>query len=205
MRIDRRAFVTESAFLAAAASLAPRLGNLHADEKPATQNKNKESVQDKLRVAVVGVRGQGMGHVRGYANRHNCVITTICDADQSVIGPAMDHIEKTQGKPPRYEQDIRKVIEDKSIDVISIATPNHWHALMAIWGLQNGKDVYVEKPVSHNVFEGRQIVEAARKHGRICQTGTQSRSMKGMRDAIAFLHSGQAGEGSTGARHLLQT
>jgi predicted dehydrogenase len=190
-RIDRRAFLSESAFLAAAASLAPAAGSLGAEEKAEAARKGPAS--EKLRVAVVGVRGQGMGHVRGYANKHNCVITTICDADKAVIGPAMKHVENEQGKAPKFEQDIRKVVADKNIDLISIATPNHWHALMAIWALQNGKDVYVEKPVSHNVLEGRRIVEAARKYGRICQTGTQSRSMKGMRDAIAFLHAGKLG------------
>ena len=86
------------------------------------------------------------------------------------------------------------MLEDKSIDIISIATPNHWHALAAIWAMQAGKDVYVEKPVSHNVWEGRQIVEAARKYNKICQTGTQSRSNAGMREAIEFVHSGKLGK-----------
>jgi predicted dehydrogenase len=106
----------------------------------------------------------------------------------------MGAIEKKQGKAPKFEQDIRKVVEDKSIDIVTIAMPNHWHALAAIWAMQNGKDVYVEKPVSHNVSEGRRIVETARKFNRICQTGTQSRSMKGMRDTMEFLHSGGIGK-----------
>src|SRR5206468_2118784 len=99
-----------------------------------------------------------------------------------------------QGRTPKFEQDIRKVIEDKSIDIVSIATPNHWHALAAIWALQAGKDVYVEKPVSHNVSEGRRIVEAARKYKGICQTGTQSRSSAGLRQAIEYLHAGNLGK-----------
>jgi predicted dehydrogenase len=102
--------------------------------------------------------------------------------------------ENLQGHMPRYEQDLRNVVIDKDVDVVSIATPNHWHALAAIWALQNGKDVYVEKPVSHNVREGRRIVEAARRYNRICQTGTQSRSSAGMRDAMAYLHSGKLGK-----------
>src|SRR5262249_45673459 len=142
---------------------------------------------DKLRVAVVGVRGRGMSHVGGFANRNNCIITTICDADTGVIDPAMKAIERAQGHAPNFEQDIRRVVEDKNIDIVSIATPNHWHALAAIWAMQNGKDVYVEKPVSHNVSEGRRIVEVARQYGKICQTGTQSRSSSGMREAMAFL------------------
>src|SRR5205085_5345891 len=118
---------------------------------------------------------------------------TICDVDQAVIGRAMKFVEEKQGKAPKYEQDLRRVMEDKSIDVVSIATPNHWHALAAIWAMQAGKHVYVEKPVSHNVSEGRRIVEAARKYNRICQTGTQSRSNPGMREAIDYVLSGKIG------------
>jgi predicted dehydrogenase len=135
-----------------------------------------------------------MSHVDAFAAKHGCVITTICDADSAVIGNAMKIVEKRQGKAPKYEQDLRRVLDDKSIDIISTATPNHWHALIAIWGMQAGKDVYVEKPVSHNVSEGRRIVEASERFGRLCQTGTQSRSSKGMREAMAFLHEGKLGK-----------
>jgi predicted dehydrogenase len=106
----------------------------------------------------------------------------------------MTTIEKAQGQAPKYEKDIRKVVADKDIDIIAIATPNHWHALAAIWALQNGKHVYVEKPVSHNVSEGRRIVEAARKYKRICQAGTQSRSNPGMRNTIEYVQSGKLGK-----------
>ena len=191
-RINRRDFLSESAFLAAAASLAPTVSGLSADEEAAARKKG--SAMDRLRVAVVGVRGQGMSHVQALAGRHNCEIVTICDADSGVITKAMQHVEKTQGKAPKFEQDVRKVLEDKNIDVISTATPNPWQALIAIWAMQQGKHVYVEKPVSHNVLEGRRMVEAARKYNKICQTGTQSRSMKGMREAIAFLHAGKIGK-----------
>src|SRR5262249_36242739 len=118
----------------------------------------------------------------------------ICDCDEAVIGKALTDAEKAQGKAPQYEKDLRRVMEDKSIDIISTATPNHWHALVAIWAMQNGKDVYVEKPVSHNVLEGRRIVEASRKYNRICQTGTQCRTMAGTRQAMEFLHSGKLGK-----------
>jgi predicted dehydrogenase len=188
--LTRRDFLHDSALLAAAAAGAGALG-ARADEAPAAR---KGSASDQLRVACVGVNGQGKAHVANFAGKLNCVVTTICDADSAVVGRAMAIAEKGQGKAPRYEQDLRKVIDDKDIDIISIATPNHWHALAAIWALQAGKDVYVEKPVSHNVSEGRRIVEVARKHKRICQTGTQSRSMTGMREAIAFLHSGKLGK-----------
>jgi predicted dehydrogenase len=189
--MNRRTFLKDSALLAALAG-AGLNGEAAAAEKATT--KEQGPAGERLRVAVVGVHDRGMAHVGGFANRHNCVVTTICDADSAVIGPAMKAVEKAQGQAPRFEQDVRKVVEDRGIDIVSIATPNHWHALAAIWAMQNGKEVYVEKPVSHNVSEGRRIVEVARKYGRICQAGTQSRSSRGMREAIAFLHSGKLGK-----------
>lgn len=187
--LNRRDFLSDSALAAAALASS----SLSAQAAPA-EAARKGNANDQLRVAVVGGRGRGMSHVGGFAARNNCAITTVCDCDEAVIGPAMKAIEDRQGKAPKYEQDIRKVVEDPNIDVVSIATPNHWHALMAIWAMQNGKHVYVEKPVSHNVSEGRRIVEAARKYRRICQCGTQSRSSLGMREAIAFMHAGKIGK-----------
>ncbi len=191
--INRRDFLHDSALLAAAAG-AGLLAKSPAAETAVAAKKGQ--VNDQLRVAVIGVHGRGMSHVGAFAgnNNLNTVITTVCDADSAVIGRAMKSIEKKQGKAPKFEQDIRKVVEDKDIDIITIATPNHWHALAAIWALQNGKDVYVEKPVSHNVSEGRRIVETARKYNRICQTGTQSRSSTGLKEAMAFLHEGKLGK-----------
>lgn len=195
MRIDRRKFVSESAFLAACAALAPAASSrLSADEAPA---KRAGGANDKLRVAVIGVRGQGGGHVSAYAGgaeKYNCELAVICDVDEAVVGNRLKNAEKLQGKAPKYVKDLRKVIEDKSIDVVSIATPNHWHALAAIWAMQNGKHVYVEKPVSHNVLEGRRIVEASEKYNKICQTGTQNRSHKGIIDSVAFIHDGKIGK-----------
>lgn len=189
--ISRRDFLHDSALLAALAGAGLRSESSAAETATAAK---KGQVNDRLRVAVVGVNGRGMSHIDGLAGKHNCIVTTICDADEAVIGRAMKAVEKRQGKAPKFEQDIRKVVEDKDIDIITIATPNHWHALAAIWALQNGKDVYVEKPVSHNVSEGRRIVEVARKTNRICQAGTQSRSSKGMREAMAYLHAGKLGK-----------
>lgn len=191
--LNRRDFLHDSGILAAAMAGAGLTGEAKAREA-AAKTAAKGGAAEKLRVAVIGVRGRGMSHVHGFANRNNCVVTTVCDADSSVIGGAMKYIEANQGQAPKFEQDLRKVMDDKSIDIVAIATPNHWHALAAIWAMQAGKDVYVEKPVSHNVSEGRRIVETARKYGKICQTGTQSRSSKGMQDAIAFLHSGKLGK-----------
>src|SRR5262245_27545789 len=130
--LTRRDFLSESALLASAAAI---LGNqAFAEEEKKIEKKG--SASDKLRVAVVGVRGRGMSHVSGFAGQHNCVVTTICDADEGVIKNAMNEVKSKQGKEPKFEQDIRKVVADKNIDIIAIATPNHWHALMAIWAMQ---------------------------------------------------------------------
>jgi predicted dehydrogenase len=152
------------------------------------------SPNDTIRVAVTGVRGRGMDHVNALLALKNVEIVAICDVNQNIIGKAMKAIEDKQGKKPVYHQDFRKLIEDKSLDAVTIATSNHTHALLAIWGLQAGKHVYVEKPVSHNIWEGRKIVEAARKYNKICQTGTQSRSYKGFQEAIKFLQEGKLGK-----------
>jgi predicted dehydrogenase len=189
--INRREFLQDSAALAA---LFAGMGSFESLEAAEPKPAKKRDVNDQLQVAVVGVHGQGMSHVGGYAGRHNCIVATICDVDSAVISRAMTSAEKAQHKTPKYEQDIRRVLDDKSIDIISIAAPNHWHALAAIWAMQAGKDVYVEKPVSHNVSEGRRMVETARKRQRICQTGTQIRSSAGSRQAIDFLHAGKLGK-----------
>ncbi|OWK41586.1 Gfo/Idh/MocA family protein [Fimbriiglobus ruber] len=189
---NRREFLERSAILSAAVAAGASLpaGAAEAPVKTAARAAN-----DRLRVAVVGVRGRGMSHVAGFLSKNaNCTIDVVCDCDEAVIGKAVDSIKKAQGEAPRYEKDIRKVIDDKNIDVVSIATPNHWHALMAVWAMRAGKDVYVEKPATHNVHEGRLMIEAARKYNRICQVGTQSRSTTGMRAAIEFIHAGKIGK-----------
>jgi predicted dehydrogenase len=188
--LDRRSFLNHSAVIAAATA-ALRGTPLIADEPKKPEGRLPG---ETLRVCVVGVNGRGMSHVGGFNGVHGCEITHVCDVDPKVIGQAMDKVGKKRGKDPTFVQDIRRALDDKSIDVVSIATPNHWHALAAIWAMQAGKHVYVEKPCSHNVVEGRRMIEAARKYDRICQVGTQSRSMPGMRDAIAYLHSGKLGK-----------
>jgi predicted dehydrogenase len=185
--VSRREFLERSMFATAAASLAGSPG-LFAAEEEADPNAKK------FRVAVVGVKGRGGAHIQGFGERKDCEIAALVDVDETMANTQADAIEKKTGKRPTLYTDMRKCFDDKSIDIVSIATPNHWHALAAIWAIQAGKDVYVEKPVSHNVSEGRRVVEAARKYERMVQTGTQSRSNPGMRDAIAFIHGGGIGE-----------
>jgi predicted dehydrogenase len=121
-------------------------------------------------------------------------LRAVCDVDESVLAKRLGEIEKSGKKRPAGFTDIRKVLEDKSIDAISIATPNHWHSLMGIWACQAGKDVYCEKPCSHNIFEARQLVAAARKYDRIVQHGTNSRSTVALREAAQKLQEGVIGD-----------
>jgi predicted dehydrogenase len=190
---NRRHFLHDTAALAATIAALPAARVMAAaEDAPAPA---KPSANETIRVAVVGVKGRGMSHVEGFSQLPNVKVTAICDIDENVIGPAKQYLEKVDPKsPPKFYQDIRKLLEDKDVDVVSIATPNHWHALAAIWACQAGKDVYVEKPVSHNVSEGRRIVDAARHYDKIVQTGTQCRSHKAVRDAIDFIRTGKLGE-----------
>jgi predicted dehydrogenase len=149
---------------------------------------------DILRVAVCGVKGRGGSHVSAFGGMKDVQVAAVVDIDERVAGNALDSIEKKTGKKPAYFQDFRKMLEDKSIDAVSIATCNHTHTLIAIHSVLAGKHVYVEKPLSHNVWEGRQLVNAARKHSRIVQHGTQSRSSGACRKAASFLAAGKLGK-----------
>ena len=186
----RRQFLEDSMFAAAAAVTATSTGQLFAQDEEESTSPN-----ERLSVAVVGVKGRGGSHLGAFSGRKDTQVTYICDVDSEVGMKRVTEVGKRQGgREPKYVKDIRDVLEDKSVDIVSIATPNHWHALGAIWSIQAGKDVYVEKPVSHNVSEGRRIVEAARRHKKICQTGTQSRSNPGMIDAVKAVQGGDIGE-----------
>lgn len=191
--IDRRQFMQNSAALAASLKAFEVASTTAKAVEVDEASTKKVGPNDAIRVAVIGVRGRGMEHIGSYLKLPDARITTICDVDMNVTGKATKVIGDKYGSEPKYVQDLRRVFDDKDIDAVSIATPNHWHALATIWAVQAGKDVYVEKPVSHNVFEGRKMVEAARKYNKIVQTGTQCRSHKGIQDAMAFLHSGKLG------------
>lgn len=149
---------------------------------------------DRLRVAVIGVNGRGKDHISGFMKQDNVEVATLCDVDKIVLQERATDFEKKYSKKVQMEQDLRKVYEDKTIDAVSIATPNHWHALAAIWACQTGKDVYVEKPACHNVFEGRKLVEAATKYNRIVQHGVQLRSSEAIQEAIKHLRDGLIGK-----------
>ena len=152
------------------------------------------SANNTVRVACVGVRGQGQSHIRAYGKMPNVEIAAICDVDESILQQRLTDAEKLTGKRPTGFTDLRKVLDDKSIDAISIATPNHSHALQAIWGCQAGKDVYVEKPCAYNIFEARQLLAAAHKYNRMVQHGTNGRSSPVMREAVERIKDGVIGD-----------
>jgi predicted dehydrogenase len=149
---------------------------------------------DVFRIAVVGVKGRGLSHVGNWAKMKDVQVAAIVDIDENILDPALKIVERNGGKKPDVYKDFRKMLEDKTIDAVSIATCNHTHSLISIYSVMAGKHVYVEKPLSHNVWEGRKLVEAARKFGKCVQHGTQSRSAGGHRKAAAFLNAGKLGK-----------
>src|SRR5262245_3878734 len=152
---------------------------------------------DRVVVASVGIRGQGNALKRGFAQLKNVEIKTLCDVGGNLFDSRANDkqvLDKVPGFKPAYQQDMRRVFDDKDVDAVMIATPNHWHALATIWALQAGKHVYVEKPASHTVVEGRLMTSAARAYGKIVQVGTMNRSRPAVIDAIKFMQGGGIGK-----------
>ncbi|HEY2341514.1 MAG TPA: Gfo/Idh/MocA family oxidoreductase [Chthoniobacteraceae bacterium] len=181
MKLNRRTFLKSSIAATAALSL------------PARVRAAAEGANGDIRVAVIGFHGRGQEHIKAYSKLSGVRIAAFCDVDKTVLDKAVADV-KAKGHDAEGYTDIRKLLENKDIDAVSIATPNHWHSLAAIWALQAGKDVYVEKPVSHEVWEGRQLVKAADKYKRIVQMGVQSRSGYGLHHAIAWANTGALGK-----------
>ena len=152
------------------------------------------SPNEKITAAIIGCGIRGKAHAHELARLADCDVAYVCDPDLDRADEVGALLVELKRPMPKKVQDLRKVLEDKSVDVVFIATPNHWHALAAIWAMQAGKDVYVEKPVSHNVVEGRRMVQVARKLGRICQAGTQNRSRGALAEAVKYMHEGKLGE-----------
>ena len=148
---------------------------------------------DDLRVAVVGFNGQGSGHISRFHNTSGVRVVAICDVDEKVLYRKVEEFKKRNEKVDAYI-DYRKMLEDRSIDIVSIATPDHQHVPVAAHSVVAGKDVYVEKPLSHTVAEGRLLVNLARKHGKIVQHGTQSRSLERLMEGIEYIRSGKLGK-----------
>jgi len=151
---------------------------------------------DRVVLASIGVRGQGNALKRGFARLANVDIKTLCDVDANLSASRVNdpQLASVATFKPAFVQDLRRVLDDRDIDAVVIATPNHWHALATIWALQAGKHVYVEKPSSHTVWEGRQMIEATARYRKIVQVGTMNRSRPAVRQAIQFLHDGGLGK-----------
>ena len=195
--ISRRDFAVRLGGAAAAALVVSRdVGAAPLSNAAPLVSNRVLGANDKVVLASIGVRGQGNALKRGFARLPNVEIKTICDIDAN-IGNERIHDAKLADVAtfkPGYVQDLRRVFEDKDIDGVVIAVPNHWHALATIWALQAGKHVYVEKPASHTVWEGRKMVEAARKYNKVVQVGTMNRSRPAVIQAMKFLHDGGIGK-----------
>jgi len=157
-------------------------------------NRNILGANDRINMAIIGIRGQGGGHIGGFSRIPNVHIKTLCDIDENLFAQRLKPLQDKFGYVPVTEWDMRKVFEDKEIDAVSIATPNHWHALATIWGALAGKHVYVEKPSTWSVWEGRQMVNAARAANVLVQVGFQNRSRENAKAAMKFMHEGKLGK-----------
>lgn len=188
MNRNRRMFVEDSMLAAAAAAMAAAPVAAGADEKPSG------SPMNRVRVAIIGCRIRGRAHAAELAKVPDVEITHVCDPDTELSAELAGKVEKQSGKAPGQCRDMRRIFEDKSVDAVFICTPNHWHSLAGIWAMQSGKDAYVEKPVSHNISEGRRLAQVARKTGRICQGGTQNRSNMALAEAVDYMKAGKLGE-----------
>ncbi|MHC4518729.1 MAG: Gfo/Idh/MocA family protein [Planctomycetota bacterium] len=150
---------------------------------------------ERVRVAVVGIRGHGFGsHIKGYAALPNVEVAALCDVDENLFPQRLKWLADNNKPTPNTYTDIRKLLEDQGIDAISVATPNHWHALAGVWACQAGKHAHIEKPFTHNTFEGQKLLEAAKKYQRIVHHGTESRSSKAYQEAMEFMRNGGLGE-----------
>ena len=181
---NRRRFFEDSIMAAAAVSLCTETVTAAY-----TVNAN-----EKLTAAIIGCGIRGKAHAQELAKLADVDIAYVCDPDLDRADEVGALLVELNRPMPKKVQDLRAVFDDKSVDVVFVATPNHWHALASIWAMQSGKDVYCEKPVSHNVSEGRRIVQVARKYGRICQSGTQNRSRGALAEAVKYMADGKLGE-----------
>ena len=181
----RRAFLRTSTVGVAALAQAPLLWG---------QADRFKGANERVRVAVIGIHGMGQNHIAEYAKLPNVEVAALCDVDQNLFAEVIQKRLKDKPAPKTYT-DLRRLYEDRSIDAVSVVTPNHWHALAAIWAIQAGKHVSVEKPCCHNFFEGRMLVEAAAKYPKIVvQDGAEQRSNPCAQSMAQFLHEGGLGE-----------
>ena len=181
MGTTRRNFVTKTALGAGLAAASAQSGAAQA------------APSDTINIGVVGIRGRGRSHYREFAAMPGVRVTHLCDIDERLFADAVAEVEELAGYRPQTETDIRRLLERDDLDAISVATPDHWHALMTVWGCQAGKDVYCEKPCSYTLWEGRKMVEATRKYGRMVQIGLQRRSSRRVQSVASYVRGGEFG------------
>ncbi|MHC4122818.1 MAG: Gfo/Idh/MocA family protein [Planctomycetota bacterium] len=184
--ITRRDFVKSTLINCAALTLSSGLAKAAPFSKIRGAN-------DDIRVAVVGLRIKGQQHMNIFHNLPGVRVIALCDVDRAILAERVTEFNKRKENVDSHV-DVRHILDRKDIDAIVVATPNHWHSLLVVWACQAGKDIYVEKPVSHNIWEGRKAVEAARKYKRIVQAGTQSRSDIGLQEAVEYIKQGNLGK-----------
>lgn len=182
-RMNRRDFLSRT--VATTAGLSLGVANLNGQALGAN---------DQIRVAVAGIRGRGNGHTGQFQKLKGVEVVALCEPDQNILDKRLAEFKEKHNKQIAGDTDIRRILDRKDVDAVVIATPNHWHSLMTIWACQAGKHVYVEKPVSHSVWEGRKMVEAARKYNRIVQAGTQQRSCPAVQECARDIQAGKYGK-----------
>ena len=182
MKSSRRSFIKKTAVAGSGVIAAPSIVSA-----------NVFGANDRINAAVLGIHGRGKNHIKSLMELDNVRVATLCDPDMNLLKEQQKEFGEKYDKKVKLEQDLRRVYDDQDIDVVTIATPNHWHALAMIWACQAGKDVYVEKPGSHNLHEGRKMIEAAKKYDRIVQHGVQLRSSPAVNEAVGLLRDGYIG------------
>jgi predicted dehydrogenase len=192
-KLNRRSFLKSSILAGASAAALPAFCAQDSAVPRSRPFARVIGANEDIRYAVVGFDGRGKDHLKEMHEVKGTRLVALCDVDQDILNRQLKQCE-SHGEQVKGFRDMRQLFEDPEIDVVTFATPNHWHSLGAIWAIQAGKDVYVEKPVSHEVWEGRQVVKAARKYNRIVQAGTQCRSSQGIEEAIDWLRQGNVGK-----------
>ncbi|MHC4739253.1 MAG: Gfo/Idh/MocA family protein [Planctomycetota bacterium] len=193
-KVTRRKFLSQSSKTAAGVFAASALASCTTVERSVPTKIKAKGANERINLAVIGIRGRGISLAEGFAKIDNVRVKTLCDIDENLFAERVKRIGEIQGSEPNTKYDLRRVYDDKYIDAVVIGAPNHWHALATIWACQAGKHVYVEKPCSHNVWEGRKMIEAARKYNRLVQVGFQNRSRLESNAAMKFLHDGKLGK-----------
>jgi len=191
-RINRREFLETSG----KAALGVGLGILVADAlaTPAHGQEKQVSANDKILIGCIGVGGMGMGNMGGFMGQPEVEVAAVCDVDQNFLNRAAGEVEKKYGRKPKAAKDFREVLDMKDVDAVVISTPDHWHALPFIMACEAGKDVFCEKPISHDIVEGQAMVGAAKRFNRVSQINTWQRSVGFFRQAIDFVRSGGLGK-----------